>query len=62
MYDLCQGVVFFQTSSPFSADFKAFSTSSGDAFEARPKISSFEGFITSYVSPLEDLIHLPSIN
>ena len=44
---LCQGGVFFQTSKRFSADFKAFSTSAGDALEALPIISSVAGLITS---------------
>ena len=47
MYDLCQGAVFFQTSSPFAADCNAASTSLDVAFDAWPKISSFAGFITS---------------
>ena len=40
-----------QISKPFSAAFKALSTSVGDALDAFPIISSFAGFITSYVSP-----------
>ena len=32
------------------------------ALDAFPIISSVAGFKTSYVSPLEDFCHLPSIN
>ena len=47
IFDRSHGLVFFQTSNPFSADFKALSTSAGDALEAFPIISSVAGFITS---------------
>ena len=45
--DLFQGGVFFQASKPFSADLRAFSTSTGVAFDAWPRTSSVAGFITS---------------
>jgi len=47
IFDRCQGGVFFQTCSPFSADFNARSTSSDVAFDAWPKTSSVAGLITS---------------
>ena len=47
MYALCQVGVFFQIKKPFSADFRALSTSADDALDNFPIISSVAGFITS---------------
>ena len=60
--DLSQGDVFLQISKPLCADLSAFCMSVLFAFDALPIISSVAGLITSYVSPLDDCCHLPSIN
>jgi hypothetical protein len=62
IFDLSHGFIFFQTSNPFSADFKALSTSAEDALDAFPIISSVAGLITSYVSFFAEDCHFQSIN
>jgi len=62
IFDLSHGFIFYQTSKPFSADFKALSTSVDDALDAFPIISSVAGFITLYVSLFVEACHFPSIN